>query len=176
MNNTNFNEAVEIALRTWYREEDPLHLNPHHPLGKLIGEWGELMNNQMKSYYKPGYIPETKSKLGDIWYYTRIGCYQLDHTPQTIKEIVFDMSEKSTYYVISYTLEKLGQAFRQLENYGFFWSFPLDTTFTVLKIICKRNDITLDQLTKSNNKRREQWMATREDTDYYGGKVTKRDV
>lgn len=80
-----FNQAVEIALRTWYPKNHPLHYNPHHPLGKLLGEWGELLDDYMKSLYKPGYEFEPEDELGDIWYYIRVLCYQKDITPKVIR-------------------------------------------------------------------------------------------
>jgi hypothetical protein len=50
-----FDEAIEVALRTWYPEGHILRHNLHHPLGKLLGEWGELLDDYMKSIYKPAY-------------------------------------------------------------------------------------------------------------------------
>ena len=38
-----WSKAIEISLRTWYPKDHDLHLSPHHPLGKLLEEWGELM-------------------------------------------------------------------------------------------------------------------------------------
>ena len=69
-----FNDQVQISLRTWYPVDHELHFNPHHPLGKLLGEWGELLDDYMKSLYKPGYVFEPVDELGDIWYYLRILC------------------------------------------------------------------------------------------------------
>lgn len=170
----NFNKSVEIALRTWYPESDGLHLNHYHPLGKLIGEWGELMEDQMKIQYKPNYEPETEKELGDIWYYIRILCYQINHVPQVPGAIADarakDMISKSINYMISYAIEKCSQAFQQLEDHGYFWSFPLDLSYSILIEICKRNNITVQQLTDSNweklkpgSERGEQWMSTRVD-------------
>jgi hypothetical protein len=36
----NFNKAVQKSLKTWYPKDHLLHFNIHHPLGKLLGEWG----------------------------------------------------------------------------------------------------------------------------------------
>jgi hypothetical protein len=66
-NTFNLDEAIQKSLLTWYPENHPLRLNPHHPLGKLLGEWGELLDDYMKSLYKPGYEFEPENELGDIW-------------------------------------------------------------------------------------------------------------
>jgi hypothetical protein len=43
----NFDKAIEKALLTWYPEDHKLHFDPHHPLGKLLGEWGEFLDCYM---------------------------------------------------------------------------------------------------------------------------------
>jgi hypothetical protein len=172
-----FNEAVETALKTWYPKDHDLHLNPHHPLGKLLGEWGELMEDQMKIAYKPNYAPETEKELGDIWYYIRILAYQTNRTPQQISSIEM-LTEKSTEYLISYASEKAAKAYQKLEDYGTGWSPIINISFSLLLKIASRYNLTLDNLTASNwqklkpgSVRGDEWAKGRVQTDYKGGKI-----
>lgn len=93
------------ALKTWYAVDNPLHLDPRHPLIKLAGEAGEILDLYGKHEYKPGfdwwdcdhcrksrnghmdgakcyhdrdatYTPKVLDELGDYWYYLRILAYQ----------------------------------------------------------------------------------------------------
>jgi len=175
-----FNEAVEIALRTWYPKDHELHSNPHHPLGKLLGEWGELLDDYMKSLYKLGYIFEPLDELGDNWYYLRILCSQR-RLGQPYVPTKFNMPSNDIDFLISTAMFNTSEAFNSLCR-GNSWSiFTLDISYTVLVKICELNDITLQQLTDGNweklkpgSVRGEQWMKTRENTGYVGGKVAKR--
>ncbi len=88
---------TKLALKTWYKPDNPLYENPLHPTIKLAGEIGELMDLYGKHKYKPGfdwmnckwcgnialphqnsehdcweYVPIVLDELGDIWYYLRI--------------------------------------------------------------------------------------------------------
>ena len=168
-----FDKSVEIALKTWYPENHDLHTNSHHPLGKLLGEWGELLDDYMKSLYKPGYIFKPLDELGDIWYYLRILCYQNEHTPK----------EDSTIVVINRIDSKIALAMSELPviffelchnnvSYLETVTFSLDICFTVLKSISKVYGITLDQLTQSNwqklkpgSERGDQWSSARTQTN-----------
>lgn len=43
------------ALQSWYKEGNELRMNPRHPLIKLAGEAGELLDLYGKHEYKPGF-------------------------------------------------------------------------------------------------------------------------
>lgn len=45
----------ELALKTWYSPDDSRYLDPRHPLIKLAGEAGELLDLYGKHEYKPGF-------------------------------------------------------------------------------------------------------------------------
>lgn len=175
-----FNEAINKALSTWYPKDDPLHFNPHHPLGKLLGEWGELMEDQMKIRYKPNYEPETEKECGDIWYYLRILSYQKN------RRLIFTdlgdfYQEKSIEYLIACAANSVAIAFMNLEDHGFYPSFALDLSFSILlelagnrfkfyvsEIGSDNFELALKQLTKSNwqklkpgSERGSQWMRAR---------------
>lgn len=88
----------ELALKSWYHESNPLYLDPRHPLIKLAGEAGELLDLYGKHEYKPNFswwnckhcdgivdahLPNNNptcnnytslvlDELGDWWYYFRI--------------------------------------------------------------------------------------------------------
>ncbi len=75
------NEAIELALRTWYPKDHPLHLDPIHPAMGLAGETGEILNKRKKDLFKVNYEWsefDELDELGDIWYYIRILFYQCD--------------------------------------------------------------------------------------------------
>jgi hypothetical protein len=156
-----FDEATEIALRTWYPKDHPLHFNPHHPLGKLLGEWGELLDDYMKSLYKPGYVFEPEDELGDIWYYVRILCYQKEYKPNGI---VFFRS----YDIDQMIADAMGSliiAFKKNDSYS---DIVLNASYTALEIITSECSLTLDDLTQSNwqklkpgSERGEEWMKAR---------------
>lgn len=92
----------EKALASWYKEGHPLRLELRHPLIKLAGEAGELLDLYGKNEYKPNfnwwnckyckktvddhiptnnpicnnYTPLVLDELGDWWYYLRIVMWQ----------------------------------------------------------------------------------------------------
>ena len=96
------------ALATWYDKSNPLHLDPRHPVIKLAGEAGEILDLYGKHEYKPGfdwwnckhcgqiencgklnnscpgYIPLILDELGDYSYYLRILAYQKEMTFEDI--------------------------------------------------------------------------------------------
>jgi hypothetical protein len=179
-----FDKAVEIAKRTWYPEDHPLHMNPHHPLGKLLGEWGELLDDYMKSLYKPGYIFEPEDELGDIWYYIRILAYQSDYTIEHKPvifwegELIFP-SEEKTEIIIAEAMKLCLTAFvREINGIKYHMPFVVDMSYFCLDAICTKNHLSLDDLTASNwqklkpgSERGDQWMKARVNTNYVGGKV-----
>lgn len=94
-------QAQEKALASWYKEGNELRLNPRHPLIKLAGEAGEILDLYGKHEYKPNfnwwnckhcktkiaqnnhlgvfghsYTPLVLDELGDYSYYLRIITYQ----------------------------------------------------------------------------------------------------
>lgn len=171
-----FDEAVEKALLTWYPKDHPLHMNPHHPLGKLLGEWGELLDDYMKSLYKPGYVFEPEDELGDIWYYVRILYHQFGYTSFVPAD---NLSESSLDRLMTIVIHETSLAF-----FGVCKGISPDSSFINLSYnlileICRRYNLTLDDLTRSNwqklkpgSERGEEWMKARVGTDYAsGGKI-----
>jgi hypothetical protein len=167
----NFDEAVNLSLKTWYPKDHELHMNSHHPLGKLLGEWGELLDDYMKSIYKPGYVFEPEDELGDIWYYVRILCYQEGHKPvlgNTDLDIQYDK-------LFSLTIIELSIAFFSVclkESYADYCS-TLNIVYTALFLFAREYNLTLDDLTHSNweklkpgSERGDEWMKARIQTDY----------
>lgn len=96
--------VIEMALKTWYDKDNPLHLDPLHPAIKLAGEAGELLDLYAKDRFKPGfswwkckhcgfgdashsekrrecpesslvYTPLVLDELGDLSYYLRVLAY-----------------------------------------------------------------------------------------------------
>ena len=166
----NFDEAVELALRTWYPKDHPLHFNPHHPLGKLLGEWGELLDDYMKFLYKPNYVFKPQDELGDIWYYLRILAYQNNHK---LNDLGYNVKIKTD---IAIALVMVGVANILIE--GLNRNTTMDIVYTTLIGIAGRYNLTLDDLTRSNweklkpgSERGEQWMEARVLTNYVGGKI-----
>lgn len=106
-------QAQEKSLASWYKEENPLRLEPRHPLIAMIEESGELMGCFKKHNFKPnwnwferceckhveahhlakgclvpgcscrGFYPIILAELGDYSYYLRIVTYQ--------QEVSFEM-------------------------------------------------------------------------------------
>jgi hypothetical protein len=175
-----FNEAIELALKTWYPKDHELHSNPHHPLGKLLGEWGELLDDYMKSLYKLGYEFNPLDELGDIWYYLRILCYQKSNYEPDCLYFTYTIDNEIDF-ILAVAMHECSLAL--INHYqGIVYSeFLLDICYTAMLDICKRYDITLDQLTASNweklkpgSERGNQWMKARVNTDYVSGKVARK--
>jgi hypothetical protein len=169
-------KAVELALRTWYPEDHPLHMESHHPLGKLLGEWGELLDDYMKSLYKPGYKFKPIDELGDIWYYIRVLCYQEGHKP-ILGNTDIDIQTDRLFAVV---IQELSLAFYAICSKDLYIDYcsTLNIVYTSLFLLSKKYDITLDQLTQHNwnklkpgSERGEEWMKARKSTDYMGGKI-----
>ena len=72
-------KATELALRTWYPQDNPLHLDSEPALAGLVGEAGEIVDLLKKSKYKyqqPVDRDKFLAECGDFWYYLRIVAYQ----------------------------------------------------------------------------------------------------
>lgn len=159
-------EAIRLSLETWYPKDHPLHFDLHHPLGKLVGEWGELLDDYMKYLYKPGYEFEPLGELIDIWYYIRILSYQTD-----IKYKEMYLKGKATL-LISGAIEVASSSFTLLcDNVDISSLLPylISHNYSTMNRICKLTDLTVDQLTdasweklKPGSERGEEWMKVKE--------------
>jgi hypothetical protein len=160
-------KAIEFTLKTWYPPDHPLHNNPHHPPGKLLGEWGELLDDYMKLLYKPNFKPNFTDELGDIWYYIRILSYQQDYEPK-----VFRMErEYSPDMLIAMAISMVCQSFESLQpgsNEVRFAQYAINTSYTVLLLLLESWGLTLDELTERNwqklqpgSMRGKEWMKAR---------------
>ena len=173
MNDREFEQAIQTALQTWYPKDHKLHLNPHHPLGKLLGEWGELLDDYIKSIYKPGYQFDPEDELGDIWYYLRILCYQHSVVPTLELSNQLDVYKNcNADYLLACVISNVSFVFRMFcreEQKRFVkWESTLNISYSILFEICTRRELTLHQLTSSNweklkpgSERGEQWMKAR---------------
>jgi hypothetical protein len=174
-----FDKAVKVTLRTWYPIGHSYHLAPHHPLGKLAGEWGELYDDYYKFLYKPGYKfePLESGELGDIWYYLRILCYQCNHSLNTVilpryqdlDSLIEDAAEEAF---------RANKTFRKYKQYS---RFCLDLSYRTIVEIGRQYAFDLQQLTDSNweklkpgSVRGDEWEKAKVNTDYAGGKVVKK--
>ncbi len=149
-----FNKAIEIALRTWYPKDHYFHNESRHPLGKLLGEWGELLDDYMKSLYKPKYQFNPENELGDIWYYLRILYYQIECVPSSLLFSKYSISG-SNDFLIACAMEKAAILFRVVCSSNGLLNYKdceetLNISYVILLEICKRYDISLQQLTESN--------------------------
>ena len=76
------NRHIELALRTWYPKDDPLHWAKEPAFAGLFGEAGEVVDLIKKAKYK-GKQPVSRDRFleecGDFWYYLRIVAYQNDY-------------------------------------------------------------------------------------------------
>ncbi len=169
--------ATEQALRTWYPKDHPLHYDLHHPLGKLVGEWGELLDDYMKWRYKPGYgrlagLPfEPLGELVDVWYYSRILPYQVEINLELIRSFEA-LTIDDVDYLIATAIQKINHNFialilgdldmQKLKG-------ALHYNYAVLNRVCELSDLTIDQLTEASweklrpgSERGEEWMKARE--------------
>lgn len=173
-------QAIELALRTWYPKSHQLHLSPHHPMGKLLGEWGELLDDYMKSQYKPNYQFDPTDELGDIWYYIRILLYQnvvYPHITDYIRVRYLGVELKvsiapvnrliaSAIYQISEVVLLEGESIDHCDFYT--PESLLSMQYSTLKAIANRYGLTINDLTEANwnklkpgSERGEQWMQAR---------------
>lgn len=164
-------DAIEKALLTWYPANHPLHYKPHHPLGKLVGEWGEALEDYMKMLYKPDYESEFIKELGDIWYYLRILCYQRNYQP--IQYSIYNGNYYDAYdllpdEIIAMAIDEANRAFLSFLRHDYYSLFALDVSYTCLAELLNRQHLTLDELTELNwqklkpgSERGEQWMKAR---------------
>ncbi len=157
------NRAIEQALCTWYPKDHPLHYDLHHPLGKLVGELGELLDDYMKAIYKPSYDFEPEDELGDNWYYLRILADQNNHE----LENSVDYLGVSTDQIIAQCIIVAAEWFCGLSLEPI--SSMLNSIYSAIVQIAERHNLTIDQLTASNweklkpgSERGEEWMKARE--------------
>ncbi len=164
------NRAIELALKTWPPKNHPLHYELHHPLGKLVGEWGELLDDYMKHLYKPGYgklagIPfKPLRELIDVWYYIRILSYQTNNS-LTIIHLNTDLKIDT---LISRAIEVSSTSFSNLcakMDIAFILPYLIKHNYSALHRICTLSNLTIDQLTeasweklKPGSERGEEWM------------------
>lgn len=164
---TTFDEAIELALRTWYPEGHELRLNPHHPTGKLLGEWGELLDDYMKSLYKPDYKFDSVNELGDIWYYVRILAYQFKIDLGKVRPPNIQNGESLEIFITS-VMNEITLSFILICD-GITPSDEfIGLSFNLILVICERYNMTIDDLTRSNweklkpgSERGEEWMKAR---------------
>lgn len=162
----NIEEATELALHNWYPKDHHLHFSPYHPLGKLVGEWGELLDDYMKYLYKPDYEFEPLNELGDVWYYLRILAYQKeDFDLYEINILSRSHQPQSIEYLICRAIREASDGFMGFEESGIYYSMVLNVSYSVLLELLTRFDLTLNQLTLSNweklkpgSERGKQWM------------------
>ncbi len=176
------NRETELVLKTWYPEDHPLHYDLHHPMGKLVGEWGELLDDYMKHLYKPGYQWEPLNELVDIWYYLRILAYQVDTTLTSASLLSYKHKmDKSEYHIIR-SIENLSRQFITLieatelnDSYVIqrlksdILPSALNYNYSILSSLCELFDLTIDQLTeasweklKPGSVRGDEWMKAGE--------------
>lgn len=125
------------CMSTWYDKDDPLYLDPRHPLIALAGEAGELLDLYKKHEYKPGfswwnckncgkvhqnpvegylnicpdYTPLVLDELGDYWYYLRILTWQshISLGPLVIGYTAADFSHSLEQYLCDLSLNSAKQ-------------------------------------------------------------------
>ena len=169
---------IDLVLKTWYPENHPLHYELHHPLGKLVGEWGELLDDYMKHLYKPGYEFDPKDELVDIWYYIRILAYQTNATLVSIPILDNEYYGGEIECLIAYGIQSTNNHFIKLlwkkpenkmykpEHNNF--SNTLNYNYSILLHLCAHFNLTIDQLTeaswqklKPGSERGKEWMKAR---------------
>jgi hypothetical protein len=168
------NEAIELALCSWYPKDHLLHYDLHHPLGKLVGEWGELLDDYMKHLYKPGYEFKPLDELIDIWYYVRILSYQNG----ALLETAPIAGAGNVEYQIACAINETSEEFKKIvrtrnpnkgqhipESIG----LTLNSNYSILGYLCSSFDLTITQLTeasweklKPGSERGKEWMKGRE--------------
>ncbi|HEC65148.1 MAG TPA: hypothetical protein ENI23_07640 [bacterium] len=172
--------SIELSLRTWYPKDHLLHFDLHHPLGKLVGEWGELLDGYMKHLYKPGYTFEPEDELVDIWYYLRILAYQLKI------EFVFipivEVKIPKIEYLITRAIHISSDIFIKLtspENVNRkcpteYYAFELSNVYSIFRFLCVQFNLTIDQLTeasweklKPGSERGDEWMKAPDNVEIW---------
>ncbi len=161
-------KSIELALRTWYPKDNPLHFDLHHPLGKLVGEWGELLDDYMKHLYKPDYVFDPEDELGDIWYYLRILAYQNNHE---FKDNV-DYINYDTDQIIAQCINVSSEWFC-----GMFLksvSCMLNSMYSGIVQVAEQYNLTVDQLAASNwqklkpgSERGDEWMKAPDNVEIW---------
>ena len=101
--------AIELALKTWYDKDHPLHFEPLHPVLGLAGEAGELLDLYKKELYKEGvsWWDCAKCKMAKGYHFERdrIKFCSIDGATYTPK--VLDELGDLWYYlrILAYQLE-----------------------------------------------------------------------
>lgn len=178
----NPDKSQQNALLSWYKEGNPLRLEPRHPLIKLAGEAGELLDLFGKHEYKPGYnwlekceckhnknshdylgclekqcdckffYPIILSELGDCSYYLRIITWQQGVSFETLCQ---------SFEPFTTTLEELlnDLAYRSVKLHKRWLKFQIIDkselqilTFIFLSIL-HRLDVDLDTVLELNYKK-----------------------
>lgn len=170
------NRATELALRTWYPVDHPLHLKPLHPALGLAGEAGELLDLYKKELYKEGvswwdcvhcgqykdnhsytgnycdndtgniYTSKVLGELGDLWYYLRILAYQFDQ--KLIEVTTVEINDVDIALLgLSITCSSLALGIAETEALDP-WQFKI--IYSKFIRILELLDLTLDQVTESN--------------------------
>lgn len=164
---------TELALLTWYKPDNPLYRNPEHPIIKLAGEIGELLDLYGKHKYKPGfdwivckvckcskeqhfeekspyacknYTPLVLDELGDIWYYLRIlaWIYDLGLLPSSLNA--------TTGYTIKMMYHHADNILNggYHENRNFEVMYRIQSIYDCLLELLEHLDTTIEELTLLN--------------------------
>ena len=102
-------------------------------------------------------------ELGDIWYYIRILCYQRDYQPTSFLLLNLETDE-----LIAMAIQEAANAFLSYKRFRTYSVFCIDTSYSVLLLLLRREGVNLDELTELNweklqpgSERGEQWMKAR---------------
>jgi hypothetical protein len=100
------NDWITKALQTWYKEDNPLHLNPLHPALGLAGESGELLDLYKKNEYKPGFSwwNCVNCGAGDGYHWAENKCPNMD---SSYTSLILDELGDYSYYlrILTYQAE-----------------------------------------------------------------------
>lgn len=165
----------EKCMPTWYDKNNPLYLDPRHPLIALAGEAGELLNLLKKHEYKPGfdwwnckhcgmtkdyhtrfmcdkgYTPLVLDEFGDYSYYLRILMWQsrLSFEQATRDYKPTDFSHSLERYLCDLNLHSAKQYDYWLRSGKISKGRYQRIVFAFMAILSKL-DCTLDNLTELN--------------------------
>lgn len=124
------NEWQRKALLTWYKEDNPLHLDPRHPCIKLAGEAGEILDLYGKNEYKPGF---------SWWNCKGCGHKPFDNPQNILEEGCLCLSRDGGYTPL--ILDELG-------DYSYY-----------LRILAYQKQVTFEELCKDFEKYREYYSS-----------------
>lgn len=172
----------ELALKTWYTPDNPLYLGPRHPLIKLAGEAGELLDLYGKHEYKPdfdwwdckichcskfahgesttkcnnNYTPFVLDELGDLYYYLRIVTWQqkisIEEWLQQKPFGQWAISKDLDYILARIASDASGMLVWQLEE-NQIDIHDLRSVFDWFIALLSKLDCSLDHLTELNYKK-----------------------